>query len=275
MSDWADPARDDLKARIVSGVLMATIGVGAIWAGGPWLAAAAGAALTAMAFEFARMSEAKAPVAGFAVSVAGGLCGIWAASWGELGGAAAAIALAACLTALRPQGLGRRMEAAFGALYVGLPCAAFVWLRGTEHGLAIAIALLGIIIAADVAAYFAGRFVGGPRLAPSLSPNKTWSGIAGGVLAGAGAGAIFWGVHGGPAGLWIGLGGALAGLGLGGDLFESLVKRRYGVKDASNLIPGHGGVLDRLDGLMFAATAAALLVALFPGAPDALFRGRT
>ncbi len=274
MSDWADPASDSLAARAASGIVLVAVGLSAAYFGGAWLSAATGAALTAMAFEFARMSEPKSPLAAFAIAWVGGLAAIWTASWGAFSWTLACLGAAAGLTALRPAPMGRRFEAAFGVLYVGVPCAAFVWLRGTPNGLDAVLALFAIIWAADIAAYFAGRFIGGPRIAPSLSPNKTWAGIIGGATAGACAGLGLYAFHGGPAAAWLVLGAGLASVGLMGDLFESLLKRRYGVKDASNLIPGHGGVMDRLDGLMAAVLAAAALVALAPQAPDALFGGR-
>ena len=115
-----------------------------------------------------------------------------------------------------------------------------------------------IVAATDTAAFAAGRLIGGPRLATRISPNKTWSGLGGGLVAAALAGAVFAALVGvSPAAL------ALTGLVMGliaqaGDLAESALKRTFGVKDASNLLPGHGGFMDRVDGLVTAAVAAAL-----------------
>jgi phosphatidate cytidylyltransferase len=120
--------------------------------------------------------------------------------------------------------------------------------------------VLGVVWATDTGAYIAGRRIGGPKLAPRVSPNKTWAGLFGGIaaagLVGLAAAALVAGVS--P---WIAapLSAALAIVEQAGDLFESAVKRRFGVKDSSNLIPGHGGVLDRVDGLLSVSLAVAAL----------------
>ena len=153
--------------------------------------------------------------------------------------------------------------AAFGPVYVGLSCLAILWLRDdSEPGLHGVLWLLGVVWAADSGAYAAGRLIGGPKLLPVVSPNKTWAGLGGAVGAGAGIGfaLAIWLEARSPAL------GALAGVLVGiveqlGDLLESAVKRRFAVKDTSALIPGHGGLLDRVDGLMLASlllAAAAL-----------------
>lgn len=145
-----------------------------------------------------------------------------------------------------------------GALYVGLPVLALLALRGAEQGLLLAFWAMALVWACDIGAYFAGRTFGGPKLMPAVSPNKTWAGLIGGV-AGAGLfGAILTIV-----GLDWRLASAtplLAVLAQSGDLYESWLKRCAGVKDSGNLLPGHGGLLDRLDGLVPVAPVAALLV---------------
>jgi phosphatidate cytidylyltransferase len=154
-----------------------------------------------------------------------------------------------------------------GVLYCGLPAISLIWLRGLTLGLEAVIFLLLCVWAADIVAFFTGRALGGPKLAPAISPNKTWSGAIGGVV-----GAIV--IAGGAAAVWLtGLGGkgfayffALAGglavLSVLGDLLESGLKRRAGVKDSGTLLPGHGGVMDRLDGLVPVAIAGAGVFAL-------------
>lgn len=145
-----------------------------------------------------------------------------------------------------------------GALYIGLPVLALLMLRGMEQGLLLAFWTMALVWACDIGAYFAGRTIGGPKLMPAVSPNKTWAGLIGGV-AGAGLFAAIltlWGLD------WR-LAAAtplLAVLAQAGDLYESWLKRRAGIKDSGNLLPGHGGVLDRLDGLVPVAPVAALLV---------------
>jgi phosphatidate cytidylyltransferase len=152
-----------------------------------------------------------------------------------------------------------------GAAYLALPALALIWLRGLpQFGLQIVVWLLAVVWTTDILAYLVGRKVGGPRLAPSISPGKTWSGLCGGVLAAALAGAMTaWAIGSERLLQAAGLGGLLAVVSQIGDLIESTLKRRAGVKDSGTLIPGHGGVLDRLDGLILAAPVLALLGLVF------------
>jgi phosphatidate cytidylyltransferase len=178
------------------------------------------------------------------------------------------------VSALRRRSLGGVLETAGGVLYIGTPCVLFLMLRAHEPGgLKIILALFAIVWAADAAAYFGGKLIGGPKLVPQLSPAKTWTGFASGAAAGMGAASIYAAVIGGPVAIWCAIGFVLALVGLLGDLFESLLKRRFGVKDASRVIPGHGGVLDRLDGLMAATVVTAAAIAVWPDLPMALFGG--
>ncbi len=154
-----------------------------------------------------------------------------------------------------------------GVFYLGVPLAAFLWLRSDPAwGAWTVLWLLGVVWATDTGAYVAGRLIGGPRLAPRISPNKTWAGLIGGMIC---AGAV--GLAAdltsdlGPTGLLTWLAMCLAVVAQGGDLFESYVKRRFRVKDSGSLIPGHGGLLDRVDGLLAAATALALMLVIMGG----------
>lgn len=144
---------------------------------------------------------------------------------------------------------------AAGLLYAGLPCIALTLLRGdTGDGFAAILFLFAVVWATDIFAYFNGKALGGPKLAPRFSPNKTWAGAIGGAAAGVAAGvacAAFIGPAGGvPIPLIALLLSVVAQI---GDLGESWMKRKFGVKDSSRLIPGHGGVMDRVDGLVAAA----------------------
>ncbi len=150
---------------------------------------------------------------------------------------------------------------AAGIAYIGLPCIALVWLRGLEPGgQSIVLWLLLVVWATDIGAFFAGRLIGGPRLAPRVSPKKTWAGLAGGAASAALVGLILPAyVSGAPsAGILGAMSAVLAVVAQAGDLSESWIKRRFGVKDASHLIPGHGGLFDRVDGLLAAALALAI-----------------
>jgi phosphatidate cytidylyltransferase len=151
----------------------------------------------------------------------------------------------------------------FGVIYLGIPVLALIWLRSLEGGVGLMIWLLVVVWATDIMAYVVGRTVGGPRLAPTISPGKTWSGLWGGVLGAALAGGLAAALGGaGRPAQAAGLGALLAVIGQIGDLVESTFKRRAGVKDSGHVIPGHGGVLDRLDSLLFAAPALALVLLL-------------
>ncbi len=150
-----------------------------------------------------------------------------------------------------------------GAVAILVAGACLAWLRLVPNtGAVDALFLLGAVWASDIGAFAAGRSLGGPRLAPSISPSKTWSGAAGGLLAAILAGAAVAGAAGGGAFAGASAAAVLAIAAQAGDLVESATKRRCGVKDSGRLIPGHGGLLDRLDGLIAAAPVAAGLVML-------------
>ncbi len=161
-----------------------------------------------------------------------------------------------------------RLWVLFGVVYVGAPLVAFQWMRNeAENGMLLLFLLLASVWVSDSAAYFVGRTVGGPKLFPRISPKKTWSGGIGGIVAGTLAWLIgtmlYADVH------WmlaILTGCILSVACMFGDLAESAVKRRFGVKDSGRLIPGHGGILDRVDGLMFSAIVLTTLSLLW-GSP--------
>lgn len=270
--DEVGEARKDLGTRAISGVVLAGIAVAAALVGGwPfvlfWAAAAIG-----VFWEWAAMVTG-----GAAAVIAMGILTLVAvtavAGLGYLGAALVLLAAGALAVALSsaPQ---QRAWCAGGALYAGTVLLAPVALRhDAEVGSIAILFLFAIVWATDVFGYFAGRALGGPRLAPRISPNKTWSGACGGALGAVAAGVFVMRIA-GNAGL---ISTACVALALSivsqvGDLFESAVKRRFGVKDASHVIPGHGGLMDRLDGFLAAAGVAAL-VGLARGGADASARG--
>lgn len=159
--------------------------------------------------------------------------------------------------------VGKRSWMAAGAFYIFLPLAALLMLRAIatdSQGRDIILWLLLIVWATDIGAYAAGLTIGGPKLAPAISPKKTWAGLLGGVAAAALVSIWSGHIFEFPApGIKLALlGGVLAVLAQVGDLFESFVKRHFDVKDSSRLIPGHGGFLDRVDGLLAAGLALGL-----------------
>lgn len=161
---------------------------------------------------------------------------------------------------LRTDNAGRMGWAFAGLFYIGLATAILALLRELSE-LYLVLTIIGIVIATDTGAYFAGRTIGGPKIAPRISPSKTWAGLAGGMAASAGlvsgVGTYVEGFA-----LWQPLLGALLAIvAQAGDFFESWMKRRAGVKDSGTLIPGHGGLFDRADGLLAVLFAVALILA--------------
>lgn len=218
-----------------------------------------------MAYEWARMIEgAEMTPVFFALGVGGGAAIVLAASgrFPLAYGACTATVIVAAIAALR--GGGRWRWAAFGAVYFVAPSIALIWLREfVENGRGFVLLLFAIVWGADTGGYIAGRLVGGPKLSPTVSPAKTWAGAVGGLIFGAaaatfGAAAIF---GSGPAPRFALIGASLGLASILGDMAESAFKRNFGIKDMSGFIPGHGGVLDRLDGMILAT--AAMTAALY------------
>lgn len=153
-----------------------------------------------------------------------------------------------------------------GLAYAGLAAISLAFLRNADQpGLWAILFLFAVVWATDILAYFVGRAVGGPKLAPTISPGKTWSGAIGGLAGGIAAGAAIAAVFGQVSLSVVLIGAVLSVVSQIGDLFESGVKRRYGVKDASGLIPGHGGLMDRVDGLVAAGFVLYLIGAIISG----------
>lgn len=178
----------------------------------------------------------------------------------------AASATAVGLTAYQS---GRGFWSLAGLAYAALPAASLMWLRSDlSLGAAAVLYLFAVAWTADTASYIAGRLIGGPKLAPRISPRKTWSGLIVGAVAPALVGMAFAAVLNSTSALRLTLVSVALALACQmGDLVESWVKRRFGAKDMSQLIPGHGGLLDRIDGLLFAAVLAALIALRDPANP--------
>jgi phosphatidate cytidylyltransferase len=170
------------------------------------------------------------------------------------------VAPAALAVALVARSLGARPgDGAFGVIYIAAPCLALSWIRAMPNPISWTILLFVVVWSADICAFLAGNALKGPKLWPRYSPNKTWAGFAGGLLGAMGAAMLTAELSTAKLSLvaaaLIGLAGGLATM--AGDLLESILKRRFGVKDSGDLIPGHGGLLDRVDGLMVAVMAIA------------------
>ncbi|CAA7617341.1 Phosphatidate cytidylyltransferase [Candidatus Terasakiella magnetica] len=249
-----------LKTRIISAAFLAPPAVLAAWMGGYAFALLVAVAVALMCWEWHRMVGAG--VFGLAGKVAGAGCAgavMLAVSHPVIGCVLAVAAAAASVMLTEPQG---RRWAGAGAIYAGLPSVTMVWLREMpENGGALIGWLLMVVWATDIGAYAFGRLIGGPLLLPVVSPKKTWAGLLGGMLCAGLVGAITANLLGQGNGIVLALVSAVtAVVAQIGDLFESWVKRRWGVKDSSTIIPGHGGVLDRVDGLLSASLVVAALV---------------
>ncbi len=162
---------------------------------------------------------------------------------------------------------------ALGAVYAAAALAGSLLVRhDAEYGFVALLMVLTVVWASDIGGYFAGKSIGGRKLAPRISPNKTWAGAIGGFVLSLLAGAGFAMAGQGRLIPLVLLAAILSVVSQIGDLFESAVKRRFGVKDSSHIIPGHGGLLDRLDGFV-AAIALAALVGFLRGGADGVGRG--
>lgn len=268
--DAAKPgAATNLQQRIVSGVLMAALSLALTYYGPLAFALLILVVAFAMCWEWGRLVRAVPADIAFGIHAIAVGVAIGFASGGYFGFATGVIAAGALFVFFAARA-NRPELSALGVPYVGLPAIALVGLRQDEpHGFAAVIFLLLIVWTTDTMAFVFGRSIGGPKLWAAVSPNKTWAGFLGGIGSSAVASALFaWFVPGASS-----LRLALMGLGLGivaqlGDLAESALKRSLGAKDASTLIPGHGGVMDRMDGVVTVAVLAAILgLAWNAGAP--------
>lgn len=249
----------ELLPRIASAAVLAPLALAATYAGSPVFEGALVVVAGVLAWEWTIMCQSRRPVpvrALLTLAVVGAILAVMA---GSPLYAAVVIAIGAAAARMVEGGEHRAWMAA-GAVYIGLPLAACEWLRVSgAHGREFVTWLLIVVWAADTVAYLFGRTFGGPKLAPAISPKKTWAGLAGAAVGAALAGALVAVALGARDALGMAGMAAIFGLaGQGGDLLESAIKRRFGVKDASRLIPGHGGLFDRLDAFMAVIVFATL-----------------
>lgn len=252
------PVRSELSLRVMSGIVMAALAILTAWWGGLPFAILWTAAAAVIAFEWQRIvhrDEARLLQVVTSAAAVGAGAGAYLERWWLLA-AAFIIGLLAAGALARDH----RRDTLEGVLYAAALAASVILCRGVEFvGLAVILWLFAVVWGTDTCAYFTGRTLGGPKLWPRVSPKKTWSGAIGGLLGGALLGLAVLAI----AGITVkwqhfALSLAFSVATQAGDLFESSLKRRYDVKDAGSIIPGHGGVMDRLDGFIFAAVLAAL-----------------
>jgi phosphatidate cytidylyltransferase len=250
-----------LRLRVLSALVLAPIGLAAAWFGPPLLSIVVVIAAGLMAWEWGRLCRIGTPIlTGIIVIV---VASVIAAAFGVTRIGLVIAVLGSIGTAVASRRSGEAVLVGCGVLWIAVPSIALIWLAldpDPRVGRNTVLWILAVVWATDIGAYAAGRTFGGPRLAPRLSPNKTWSGLIGAVLCAAAVGGIV--------ALFVNstivvtillLSGILAVVAQLGDLAESMVKRHCGVKDSSSLIPGHGGLLDRFDGMLAVIPAVALL----------------
>ncbi len=256
------PTRE-LFIRTASALVLLPIIVLAVMMGGIYYKGLLVVVTVLMGYEYARLTQLDNKTK--AVFIAGLVATIWwllaaVPAEGFIDGMIMAIIGAA--TAI---GIGvilkkhRMCWAGFGIVYVAIPMFSLAYLGRLDDGVSWILWMLALVWAADIGAYVFGRSIGGPRLLPKVSPNKTWAGLLGGALLGAAAAGLAAGYLDLGEPFYLALAGALLALwGAAGDLVESFIKRSFSAKDSGSLIPGHGGLLDRIDGLLFVAPALAL-----------------
>ncbi|MFN3910458.1 phosphatidate cytidylyltransferase [Hyphomonas sp.] len=270
MGDWTPPDKrfSELPRRLLTALVLIPFALFAVWMGGWWLALGCSAFCAVMMLEWCRMSATPKEVslaivaALFALSLGTGDARIS----GALFTAAVVLAIVSA-----PSALTSRVSAGFGVVYVFAMVFGLFTLRdGPWDGRLAALYFMSFVWASDAAAYFFGRMFRGPRLLPKESPNKTWSGAIAGVIATALCGYVAAGWEDAAVLPWM-VAGVLISVGAqAGDLFESGLKRRFKVKDSGTILPGHGGLLDRVDGLGAVSILSVLIFLSVPSLPGLL-----
>jgi phosphatidate cytidylyltransferase len=244
----------DLLPRLGSALALGPLVLLALWAGGLWWAAVLTLAATVAMFEWTDLNRLKPDSSPFIAAIAA--LPVAQAAYIVLRNPWAPVDLV--LIAAAGFVFWRRVLG-LGVLYIGAGWVSLLLLRDAQGGFANVLFVVLVVWANDIGAYLAGRLIGGRRMAPSLSPGKTWSGAGGGLVCAifAGLGVAMWFGASSPGQFRAeGLGAAISILAQGGDLLESGMKRRFGRKDSGGILPGHGGILDRVDGLLAAAPVA-------------------
>lgn len=253
---WVARLGDDFLPRLASGLAMgAVVALFTVWGLMPFAVLVMLVALI-VSWEWGRLVHGRDAEIVIAVNAGAAVAAALLAVLGYTLLGLLALLIGAILATLLS--LGRNSAfSALGVFYAGLPAVAVIWLRSDPAlGLLAVVFLIIIVITSDTAGFLAGRLLGGPKLWLKVSPNKTWAGLVGALIASAVAGGFFsFAVPDGSAMYLAAIGAVLALVAQLGDLAESALKRRFGAKDTSSVIPGHGGVMDRVDGMVAAASA--------------------
>jgi phosphatidate cytidylyltransferase len=267
-SIWG-PLGRDFGIRLASALVLFGFALLVVWVGGWLFAGWIVIACTAMAIEWERMTQAPFAWTGVAIAALTIAAAAALALLNLLPWAFGAVGAGALASFGHAQATGRHRRWAFALpIYLGVPALILIWLRGAPDGWITTLWFLFVVWATDSWAMIAGRIFKGPLLAPTISPKKTWSGFFGGLIGAMGIGAIFAAVAGrGPDLALLLAMSAISLVGQAGDVLESAVKRRFHAKDSGDVIPGHGGFLDRLDSLLAATLAMALIRLIWPAFP--------
>lgn len=262
MGAWA--LAGGLGSRIVFGILMIAVTFGAILAGTTAFCVLLLAGCVLVLREWFRMVDEAGLHRGVLAAALGVGGSLPFALADEIGIAGAILAATACFSFAIARS-GRRIWAGAGVFYAGIPAIGLILLRNIEEGIVAVLLLFVIVWVTDTGAFATGKTIGGPKLWPRVSPNKTWAGFLGGLLAAACVGLLASAYFAkllptDVAAVAVAAALVLSLAGQMGDLFESHMKRRFGVKDTGQMIPGHGGVMDRLDSITAAATVAGICV---------------
>ena len=256
---------EDLKPRLITGAVLISVGILVIWLGGSVFAITAACVTGVMIWELSRMIAADKPAEAMQLGVLTAAVVLLARNMPEIYALPLLILPAIVGAARLPQ-----HKAIFASYAVGIVLAGFgLALFRDVYGVVWLFWLVIVVACTDIAGYFAGRMIGGAKFWPSVSPKKTWSGVAAGWLAAGAVGFVFLRIT--DAGrdlIWISM--VLSFASQLGDIAESAIKRKMGVKDSSDLLPGHGGLLDRFDAMLGAALFM-LLVALLVDVPELRF----
>ncbi|MBY0562160.1 phosphatidate cytidylyltransferase [Hyphomicrobium sp.] len=251
----------ELRLRIASGVAIGVVAFAMLYWSPVAFAVLTFLIAAAMSWEWGRIVRGEMPDRALVVHVIAVFFAAVLVTNDMAGLSVLTAVIGAAVVAALAIGSGRARLSGAGVIYTALPIIALIWLRSDEPlGFLATLFVLIAVAVTDIGAYVSGRTIGGPKLWPAISPNKTWSGLLGGVTAAGFTGLLFSFFTGSGSALW------LAGLGLAtglvaqcGDLAESALKRHFGLKDSGGLIPGHGGFMDRMDGIVTASVLAALI----------------
>jgi phosphatidate cytidylyltransferase len=253
---WKARLGTDFAARLLSGLVMAAAALLLTVSGPTPFALLVVLVALVVCWEWGRLVHGTDQTLVLSVQIGTAAAAGVLAALGYVGLGLLALPIGAILATLLSLG-NNSLFAALGVFYAGFPAVVLIWLRSDPAlGLSAVLFLIAVVVTADTAAFLSGRLLGGPLLSPNVSPNKTWAGAIGALVASAIVAALFWfAVPESSAVRLAATGVALAFVAQAGDLAESALKRRFGAKDAGSIIPGHGGAMDRVDGLVAAASA--------------------